>query len=344
VRALVLAVGLLLAPLACGAPHAVQFVGDDGSRDWWSIECRGDSAACWAQAKAACHDDFVVHELRSASGAKEPLSASVKGGQLGDVPAGTHVEGKALVITCATPTVPPHAVSGPECRASEPRPNHCDEARGLTFTTGRLYLPPGDAGVVNAAPAVVVADISPELALEELKTIATGLDGEAAAIEASLLAVDNVVRELHDFPGMYRVKPLVVKTLARGVLGGKDAPPPPEMRAEIGTELTTLLDHVRSADQGVRKAPDQASALLAKIATRHARVKTLAAIAAAKANATLASPTATADDKAKADSDLSDVQKLQVDDRKKLDALRAHVTDLSSQIMQALAKLGDATS
>ena len=55
-------------------------------------------------------------------------------------------------------------------------------------------------------------------------------------------------------------------------------------------------------------------------------------------------PRATAAEKTAAEASVAEIQELQIGARKRLDAIRTHVTELSSQIMQALAKLGDATS
>jgi hypothetical protein len=105
-----------------------------------------------------------------------------------------------------------------------------------------------------------------------------------------------------------------------------------------------LLKQVRETDAALRRAPDLAATLLEKVARKHARVKVLADAASAPARATLAKAGGSADERAAADAKVAEIQELQVAARKKLDAVRASATNASAQIMQALAKLGDATS
>jgi len=331
---------LLLILSSCGPPHAKQFVGPDGSREWWAVECRGDQAACLHQASEACRGSFEAHEVRSRAGAAEALALSVHDAVIPPLPPGATIDGKTLVVTCAAPTIPPRSVAGPECASSPPRPNHCDVAAGITFTTGRTYLPGNVVGTVVAP----LDGLTPESALAELRVIADGLDAEVDAVAAPILAVDAVVKALRDFPRTYRVKPAQVKALAKATLAGRTVTLPPDLRPEVAEELSGLLVHLKAADTAVSATPDRAAALLAKISTRHARVKVLAAAATAPWDAKLRDPGTSAAEKATADANIAEVQELQVDARKKLDVVRTHVTDLSSQIMQALAKLGDATS
>jgi hypothetical protein len=268
----------------------------------------------------------------------QPVELQVHGGV---APTGPSVAGKVLVITCAAPTVAPASVAGPECGGGPPRPNHCDDATGLTFTTGRTYLP---AIAAKAGEDAHDAALSPDEALAELRTIADGLEAEVRAIADPIAAIDGVARALHDFPATYRLKPADVKAWARASIAGKSVALPADLRPEIAEELSTLLARVRSADAALRATPDRAAVLLEKVAARHARVQVLAAAAEANASATLARAGGSADERAAADARVAEVQTLQVDARRKLDAIRTNVTNLSATIMQALAKLGDAMS
>ncbi len=333
---------LFLALAACGPPRASQFVGQDGSRDWWTVRCGGDEAACLRQASEACSGGFDVHELRVGHDPGQPLSLHARDGALPSLASGTRIARATLVLTCASATVPPRAVAGPECRTSPPRPGHCDEAAGLAFRTGRTYLPP-EEGTTPAALAKAAAD-APGDALRELRTIADGLGAEVAAVGEPIAAIDAVVKELADFPRANHLKPAMVKALAKAALGGKDLALPEQLSPKVTDDLSLLLAHVKAADAALRAAPDRAARLLEKVATRHARAKVLADAASAPLLATRADAHASAADRANADEHLAEVQELQVAARKKLDTIRTTVTELSSHIMQALAKLGDATS
>src|SRR5579871_560171 len=190
-------------------PTAIQFVGHDGSRDWWNVECSDDEAACWAQAKAACHDNFKLHELRDDHGSSRTVELEARDGVIPELPSGKTVRGKTLVLTCSSPTVPPAAVGGPECATSAPRANHCDVAAGLAFTTGRIYLAPSAKGSPEATAEAKDAEASEgsasSPALAELRDLADGLAEEAEAAAEPLASVDRVAKAVHDFPSTYRV-------------------------------------------------------------------------------------------------------------------------------------------
>ncbi len=334
-------IALLFVLAGCAPPRATQFIGKDGSRDWWAIECHRDQAACWRQANAACHDSFAVHELRSGpepDAGAQPLELTVHDG----VPPGNAaIAGKVVVLTCAAPTIPPRAVAGPECASSPPRPNHCDEADGLTFTTGRTYLSPLAA---KEAPAGVAEVKGPDEALAELRTVADGFDADVQAIADPIAAVDAIAKALKDFPSTYRMKPAQVKVWARASIAGKDVTLPADLQPDVAADLRSLLARVKAVDAAVRGTSELAAKLLEKIARRHARVRVLALAASAPSNATLANPGASVADRANADAKVTEIQDLQLEGRKKLDAIRTNVTNLSAGIMQAMAKLGDATS
>lgn len=283
------------------------------------------------QASDACRGSFEAHT---------PVAFVATDSTPATPPVGTLVH-QELVVKCAGPTVPPDAVVGPECSTSPPRPNHCDVAKGETFTTGRTYLPL----LGDSVPHEVVRDgLTPEAALAELRTIADGLDAEVDAVAKPLQDLDSVVKAMTDAPRTYRLKPAQVKALAKGTLGGRSVAMPPDMRPEIAEELRSLLGRVKGENDALLATPDKASALLEKLANRHARVKVLATAASQPATTKLTDPSATPAEKTTADASVAEIQELQIAARKKLDAIRTHVTELSSQIMQALAKLGDATS
>ncbi len=328
--------------VGCGPIHATQVVGPDGSRDFWELECRGSEVACLQQASDACHGAWQAHEIRESPVRSEAVSFSADDGGLPNLPKDVHIGGKTLVVKCKVAVAAPRAVFGPECKMSPPRPNHCDAAQGDTFRTGRVYLPPGEA----APPIVTPAEegLAPDAALAELRTIADGLDADVDAVAQPIEAIDGIAKALRDFSRTYRVKPGMVKSLGKATLGGQTITVPADVRPEIADELKALLARVKAADAALQGTPEKSAKLLAVIATRHARVKTLATAAAAPSNATLKDPHATSKDKATAEAHVAEIQELQLDARKKLDALRTKVTDLSAQIMQAIAKLGDAAS
>ncbi len=334
----------MLLVAGCGPVRATQVVGQDGSRDWWELECGHSEVACLQQASETCQGAWQAHEVRESAVRTESVSfsASADRGSLPNLPKDVHIGGKTLVVKCSGPVVPPRAAFGPECRMSPPRPNHCDVAQGDTFRTGRTYLPPGEAAPTLVAPSD--EGLTPDAALAELRTIAEGLDADVDAVAQPIEAIDGIAKALRDFSRTYRVKPGMVKSLGKATLGGQTITVPADVRPEIADELKALLSRVKAADAALQGTPEKSAKLLAVIATRHARVKTLATAAAAPANATLNDPNATPKDKATAEARVAEIQELQLDARKKLDALRTKVTDLSAQIMQAIAKLGDAAS
>jgi hypothetical protein len=185
--------------------------------------------------------------------------------------------------------------------------------------------------------------LAPDAALAELRTIADGLDAEVDAVAKPILAIDDVVKDLKNFARTFRVKPSQVKALAKASLSGRAVDVPAGMQPEVAEELRAMVVKVKAADDALGATPDRAADLLAKIATRHARVQTLARAAATPARATLADPHTTDSDRSAAAAKVSEVEDLQADARRKLDVLRGKVRDLSAQVMAAIAKLGDAT-
>ena len=329
--------------LGCAPPRATQFVGQDGSRDWWTVECGSDEAACWTQAKAACHDNFEVREVRAGRSAPQPLVASVRDGVVPSLPASVEIREKALTILCASPTLPPPFVAGPECGTSPPRPNHCEDAAGLTFRTGRTYLlpvPPGSSSVATDA----TEPLAPDAALAELRALTDGLDLEMDAIGKPIAAVDGIVTEVRDFPRTYRVNASQWRALVKAELGHGRVTLPSNLRQEVKDDMAALLVKLRAADAALSATPAKAEALLEKIAVRHARVHALGVAASAHWVQVQKDPNATAAERADADAGLADIAQLQVDTRTRLDAHRTNLTALSSQILQALTRLGDAAS
>jgi hypothetical protein len=328
---------------SCGPPKASQFVGKDGSRDWWNVECGADEAACWSQAKAACHDSFELRELRSAKSPPQGLALSVRGSVIPELPAGSTVRGKTIVITCSASTVPPRFVAGPECATSPPRPNHCDDADGLTFTSGRTYLPPSTEG----APEIVVETkgaLAAEAALAELRGLGDGLDPELDAIGQPIAAAEGVAKAAHDFPRTYRINPAQWKALIKAQLGQGTATSPTNIRPEVIEEMTALLAKVKATDAALSATIPKAEALLEKIATRLARVGVLAPLASARWDAVQKNASASAADRAAAETGAAVVVKVEAETRQKLEMIRTNVMGLSSQIQQARAHWVDAAS
>jgi hypothetical protein len=307
---------LILVLAGCPPPRATQFVGQDGSRDWWTVECGEDEVACWSQAKAACHDNFKVHEIRKGEAPPQSLALTVHEGVVPELPAKSAIRDQTLVITCDAPTVPPRFVAGPECATSPPRPNHCEDAAGLSFSTGRTYLPPA---VDGARPVVSETKETPppDAALAELRTLTDGLDEEIAAIAEPLASVQGVATAIRDFPRTYRMNPAQWKAIVKAQLGQGTATLPTNLRPEVMDDMGSLLAKVKAADSVLRATSAKAEALLDKIAARDAKLRTVGVPASA------------------------DVQELEADVRKKLDAIRTKVMALSSQILVVRTQFGE---
>jgi hypothetical protein len=73
------AVSVLVACAAAPYGKSVQFVGPDGSRDWWAIECAGDDALCWRQAGQSCPNGYQVQDKSQTL--DRSLKTTVMGGQ-----------------------------------------------------------------------------------------------------------------------------------------------------------------------------------------------------------------------------------------------------------------------
>jgi hypothetical protein len=346
VRASTLLPTLALMLASCGPPKASQFIGQDGSRDWWSVECGEDETACWSQAKAACHDSFELHELRKGKAPPEALSLGVHDGVIPRLPAGSTIRGKTILITCNAPTVPPRFVAGPECATSPPRPNHCDDADGFTFSTGRTYLPPAGEGAQAVAVETIETKgkVTPEAALAELRTLADGLDPEVDALGQPLALAEGVAKAIHDFPRTYRINPAQWKAIVKAQIGPGTTPLPANLRPEVIEDMSLLLAKAKAADAALSATTPKAEALLEKIASRLAKVDTLAPLASAHWDALKKSATASASEKAAADAGVAQVLELQFETRRKLEAIRTTVMGVSSQIAQARVHLIDAAS
>jgi len=328
---------LTLVLTSCAPPRATQFVGQDGSRDWWTVECGGDDVACWSQAKAACHDNFKVHEIRKGSGPPQSLELSVHEGVVSELPTGSIIRDATLVITCDAPTVPPRSVAGPECATSPPRPNHCEDAAGLSSRTGRTYLPSSVADGAHAVDVAVDAKDHPtaDAALAEMRTLTDGLEDEVAVLAEPLGPVEGVASAVRDFPRTYRINPAEWKALVRAQLGQGTATLPTNLKPEVMDDMGSLLARVKAVDAALRATSSKTGALLDKIAARLARLHTVAVAASARWEAVQKSASATAAEKAAAEASIDQVQELQVETKKKLDAIRSNAMRLSSQILLA---------
>jgi hypothetical protein len=302
------------------------------------VECGEDELACWSQAKAACHDSFKVHEIRKGSAPPQSLVLGVHDGVVPQLPTGSTIRDGTLVITCEVPTVPPSFVGGPECTTSPPRPNHCEAAAGLSFSTGRTYLPQS----VDGGRAVVIdtkANPTPDAALAEMRGLSDGLEEEAAAVaEVPLAAVEGVANAVGDFPRTYRMNPAQWKALVKAQLGDGTVTLPANLKPEVLDEMGSLLAKVKEADTALRTASSKTAALLDKIAARQARLHTVGLEASAHWEAVQKNASASAAEKAEADAGIDVVRELQVEMRKKLDAIRSNVMRLSSQILSARAR------
>jgi len=336
VRRLLPLVASLAALVACGPPRASQFVGQDGSRDWWTVECRGDEEACWAQAKAVCVGSFQVHELRAGDRPPEPVTLTVKDGA---VPSGTSVAGKVLVLSCSGASAPPRYAAGPECPASPPRMNHCDDAAGEEFRTGRAYLAP-PASASDASSDLKGA----EATLDELRKLTDGVDAEVTALVEPVRAVDAVVKSLADLPRTFRMKPARVKAMAKAALGSGSVTVPSDVRPEAVDDVKELLGRLKATFDALSAIPDRAAALHEKLTERRAKLAQLTVKARTAFAAVVAGAHATAEEKATAESDLRELGELKEGAAKKLDALDATLNALPARATEALSRLGAAAS
>lgn len=105
--------------VACGGAElrSMQFRGPDGSPDWWSISCRGDSALCWRESGEVCPHGYDIIDRTNRD---EVHAKTVVGGGGGYAPVVSHtrmttVSSGEMTIRCTGPSVARPAVD-PNCK------------------------------------------------------------------------------------------------------------------------------------------------------------------------------------------------------------------------------------
>jgi ABC-type transporter Mla subunit MlaD len=206
------------------------------------------------------------------------------------------------------------------------------------------------AAVLVAAPVVTVGcgskdpntaesakgDQSP---VEELRGITDDLSKDVDAIVQPINDVDAVVQALDDLPRKYGMKASDLKVMAKGVFDGGDVTVSADVKPEARDEVLALLQKIKGIATGLKTTPDKVQALLGKLPPTVAKVPVLYSKAQASLQVKANNPFGNSDEKAKAKSDLQDLDKVKTDIMTKIDGVKTTVTGLPDKATQAVTKL-----
>jgi hypothetical protein len=180
------------------------------------------------------------------------------------------------------------------------------------------------------------ADQSP---VDELRGITDDLGKDVDAIVQPINDVDSIVAALDALPKKYGIKPNDLKVMAKSAFDGGEITLSASIKPEAKDEVLALLNKIQAIGAGLKATPDKVQALVAKLPVTIARVPVLVGKAQASLSVKANNPFGNADEKAKAKSDLADLDKVKGDVMAKIDTIKTQVTGLPAKASQASAKI-----
>jgi hypothetical protein len=211
--------------------------------------------------------------------------------------------------------------------------------RHLLVAAALVSIPPVILGCGSKDPNTAESANADQSPVDELRGISDGLGKDVDAIVQPINDVDDVVKALDELPKKYGMKPADLKVLAKSAYEGGEIQLSADIKPEAKDDVMALLTKIQGIGNGLKTTPDKVQALLAKLPGTVAKVPVLVGKAQASLTVKANNPFGNADEKAKAKSDLADLDKVKTDIMSKIETVKSQVTALPGKASQASAKI-----
>jgi hypothetical protein len=209
----------------------------------------------------------------------------------------------------------------------------------LLVATALVSIPAYVAGCGSKDPNTAgdaKADQSP---VDQLQGITDDLGKEVDAIVQPINDVDAVLAALDALPKKYGMQPSDLKVMAKGAFDGGNVTVSANVKPEAVEEVSALLAKIKAIGAELKSTPDKVQALAAKLPAAVAKVPVLYGKAQASLQVKANNPFGNSDEKAKAKTDLSNLDKVKTDIMTKIDGVKSTVMALPDKATQAAAKI-----
>jgi hypothetical protein len=212
----------------------------------------------------------------------------------------------------------------------------------LLIAAALVSIPAYAAGCGSKDPNTAADAKGDQSPVDQLKGITDDISAEVDAILQPINDVDAVVAALDALPKKYGMKPADLKVMAKGAFDGGDITLSANVSPEAKDDVMALLQKIKGIGTGLKSTPDKVQALLGKLPGAVAQVPVLYGKAQASLQVKANNPFGNSDDKAKAKTDLADLDKVKTDIMTKIDTVKSTVMGLPDKATQAVAKLKSA--
>jgi hypothetical protein len=209
----------------------------------------------------------------------------------------------------------------------------------LLVATMLVSIPVYGTGCGSKEPNTAQDAKTDQTPVDELRGMTDDISKDVDAIVQPINDVDTVVQALDALPKKYGMKPADLKVLAKGAFDGGDVTVSVDMKPEAKDEVTALLAKIKDISTGLKTTPDKVQTLLAKLPGAVAKVPVLYGKAQASLQVKANNPFGNSDEKAKAKTDLADLDKVKIDIMTKIDGVKSTVMGLPDKAAQAAAKI-----
>jgi len=212
----------------------------------------------------------------------------------------------------------------------------------LLIAAAIVTLPVYSAGCGSKEPNTAQDAKGAASPVDQLKGITDDISADVDAILQPINDVDTVVQAIDALPKKYGIKPADLKVMAKGAFDGGDVTVSANIKPEAKDDVVALLTKIKDIGTSLKATPDKVQALLAKLPGAVANVPVLYGKAQASLQVKANNPFGNSDEKAKAKSDLADLDKVKTDIMTKIDNVKSTVMGLPAKATDAVTKLKSA--
>ena len=177
--------------------------------------------------------------------------------------------------------------------------------------------------------------------MDQLKAVPKTLHVELESLTKPIDDLDGTIDTLTKFPERHHVDAASIMALAKARIDGNKIEISADLKLDEAAraELETALKGLEDVVTGLKATPEKAASLGKKAVATTAELPALAARITTEANVKISNPFAGAEAKASAQKDIQDVQQVQAEVTKEIEAVQAKVTELPGLASKALDKL-----
>jgi hypothetical protein len=212
----------------------------------------------------------------------------------------------------------------------------------LLVAAALASIPVYTTGCGSKDPSTAADAKGDQSPVDQLKGITDSISADVDALMQPINDVDAVVAALDALPKKYGMKPGDLKVMAKSAFDGGDVTISANISPDAKDDVVALLAKIKDIATSLKSTPDKAQALVAKLPGAVAQVPVLYGKAQASLQVKANNPFGNADEKAKAKTDLADLDKVKVDVMTKIDTVKSTVMGLPDKATQAVAKLKSA--